>query len=252
MEKMLMNYSDELKEIFLDYQVFLKTKSINSHGSFDYIYDIINYYGFSKKYIEKVEFDAHLKCKGVFIPNQRKIIINTSILEGAYQLGFITNEQMTIDYFGLLLHEINHILQFRYGDLVDDNITYLLNVSEKLKNYSPNKINELHDLFSDEIDSNIRAAKLLYEFNKNKMAEKNLIYFLTLSTICKNKIINSQIDYLYKELLGTSFDTKLQNVNPIYYGLEKDKNLLQAIIDSYQTHYLCVDIDGGRRLKKCN
>ena len=252
MEKMLMNYNDELKIIFLDYQNYLTTNHISSHKSLGYIYDIINFYEINNKYIEKVEFDFRLKCRGVFIPNQKKIIINTAMLEAANHLGFITNEQMIIDYFCLLLHEINHILQFRYRDLINDDITFLLNISEFLKVYSQGKNNELHDLFSDEIDSNIRSAKLLYEIYKNKITEQNLIYFLTLSTIYKNKIINSQLNYLYTEILKTSFNEKFQNINSLYYGLKKDEDLLQSIIDSYQTHKLCVDIDGERRLKKCN
>lgn len=252
MVKMLMNYNPELGRILTEYRNFLATNNINSLNSLDYIFEIINYYEISKKYFEKFEFNDSLKCNGVFIPEQRKIVLNTSLLDGAYKLHFISFEQMIMDFFSILLHEINHLLQFRYRDLVDDDIAFVLNISEFLKHQSSTRKKELHDLFPDEIDSNIRSSKLIYEVEKSELAEKNLVFFLTLCTIYKNRIINSQIDYLYEQLFNSKFDEEIGNINSIYYGLEKDKDLLQAIVDSYQSHCLCVDIDGGRRLKKCN
>ncbi|MGN1379212.1 MAG: hypothetical protein ACI4XR_02295 [Bacilli bacterium] len=252
MVKMLMNYNPELGRILTEYRNFLATNNINSLNSLDYIFEIINYYEISKKYFEKFEFNDSLKCNGVFIPEQRKIVLNTSLLDCAYKLHFISFEQMIMDFFSILLHEINHLLQFRYRDLVDDDIAFVLNISEFLKHQSSTRKKELHDLFPDEIDSNIRSSKLIYEVEKSELAEKNLVFFLTLCTIYKNRIINSQIDYLYEQLFKSKFDEEIGNINSIYYGLEKDKDLLQAIVDSYQSHSLCVDIDGGRRLKKCN
>lgn len=252
MDKMLMNYNPELERILTAYRSFLATNNINSLNSLDYIFEIINYYEISKKYLEKFEFNDSLKCNGVYIPEQRKIILNTSMLEGAHKLHFISFDQMIIDFFSLLLHEINHLLQFRYRDLVDDDIALVLNISEFLKQQSFTRKKEFHDLFPDEIDSNIRSSKLIYETEKSDIAEKNLVFYLTLSTFYKNRIVNSQIDYLYSQLFNTSFDESIHDINSVYYGLEKERDLFQAIIDSYQTHELCVDIDGGRRLKRCN
>ena len=252
MEKMLMKYSDELKNIFLDYQLFLNANAIDSKKSIHYIFDIINYFEISKKYIEKIEFDNQLKCNGIFFPERKKIVLNTMPFEAATHLKFITFNQLILEYFCLLLHEINHVLQIRYRDLIDDDVTFLLNTSEFLKVYSLNKKNKFYDLFPDEIDSNIRASKLLYDINQCKLTKENLIYYLTLGTIYKNNIINSPIDYLYNEILNLNFEENLQNINSIYYGLKKDDDLLQSILDSYQTHEICVDIEKERRIRKCN
>lgn len=174
------------------------------------------------------------------------------MLDAAYKLNFISYDQMIVDFLTLLFHEINHILQFRYRDIICDDITKILNISYHLKLSSFSKIKKIHDLFPDEIDSNIRASKVVYDTIGNEISEQNLIYFLKLSILYNDKIIYSPLEFLYNDILGIHIDETFKNVNSIYYGLRKTQGLVDAIIDSYQTHELCVDIDGERRLKKCH
>ena len=102
--------------------------------------------------------------------------------------------------------------------------------------------------FSDEIDSNIRSSKIVYETFKDGESEKNLVYFLTSSLFYENTIVNSQINFLYQQLLNSTFDNNY-SINSIYYGLNKSVEVIKSILDSYQTQKLCVDIEGERRLK---
>lgn len=251
MNKILMTYSEELKKIYFDLYEHLKSNDLNTKKTMEYIFDIIEFYEINEKYFKRLEFDSNLKCKGVYIPDDKKIILNTSLLDAAYKLNFISLEQLAIDFYTLILHEINHLLQFRYRNLIFDDTTKVLNISESLKCYL-HKIKELHDIFPDEIDSNLRSSKVVYDIIGNNLSEQNLIYFLKLSMVYKNMIINSPLEYLYNYLSNKYFDYNFENVNSIYYGLRKSQDLFNAMIDSYQTHNLCVDIEGERRLEKCH
>ena len=155
------------------------------------------------------------------------------------------------DYFCLLLHEINHILQIRYRNNINDDVTKIMNMSEYLKKISINEKNKLHEFFPDEIDSNIRSSKIVYETFKDEESEKALVYFLTSSLFYENKSVNSQINFLYQQLLNSTFDDTYL-INSVYYGLNKSVVVIKSMLDSYQTQKLCVDIEGERRLKKCN
>lgn len=250
MDKILMTYCDELKKIYFDLYEHLKSNDLNSKKTMNFIFEIIKFYEISEKYFNRLEFDNNLKCKGVYLPEDRKIIFNISMLDAAYKLNFISLEQLAVDFYTLILHEINHLLQFRYKNLTFDNITKVLNISELLKCYL-HKAKELHDLFPDEIDSNLRPSKVVYDIIGNDLSEQNLIYFLKLSMVYKNIIINSPLEYLHKYLLNEGFDKKFENINSIYYGLRKNQDLFNAMMDSYQTQKLCVDIDKERRLEKC-
>lgn len=248
MDKTILISNYDLQELLCYYRNFLVTNKISSLKSIDFIFGILDLYQIENDYLRKVTFDDNLKCKGVYIPEYQQIILNTSLIEAAYKLNFINFNQLIIDYFCLLLHEINHILQIRYRNSMNDAVTEILNISEYLKRISIRDKNKLHEFFPDEIDSNIRSSKIVYETFKDEESEKNLIYFLTSSLFYENTIVNSQINFLYQQLLNSTFDNNY-SINSIYYGLNKSVEVIKAILDSYQTQKLCVDIEGERRLK---
>ena len=98
------------------------------------------------------------------------------------------------------------------------------------------------------IKNKVLVHRIVYETFKDGESEKNLVYFLTSSLFYENTIVNSQINFLYQQLLNSSFDNNY-SINSIYYGLNKSVEVIKSILDSYQTQKLCVDIEGERRLK---
>lgn len=245
---MFLDSNDVLKKILLDYKFFLEKNSPSSFQSLDFITDIIKLYNLDISYIKSIKFDDNLKSMGLYLYKKKELVFNTSVLEAAYKFNFLSFNSFIIDYFCLILHEINHAFQFRYKYECSDNVSNILRSSDLLKKMSMEKYNYLHDLFPDEIDSNIRASKIVYELDYCKDSMINLINYLKISISLNNQIINSPIDYLYKIILNQSFRIDTNGVNSIFYGLSKSEYLISAICDSYLTHTLCVDIDKERRL----
>lgn len=253
MKEMLMNSNPALSEILFEYCKFLEFNTISdTTRSFDYIFDIIDYFNISDKFLRTVQFNSNIENNGVYIRSDKKIILNIAKLEAAYKLNFLSKEQFIIDYFSLLLHEINHVLQCKYRENIDDGISHILNVSDFLKTNFKNNVRMYHDFFPDEIDSNIRSAKIIYEMFLSNASKINLINYLMISMLNNNFILKSQIDFLYWNILGIPYNGKDEHVNCIYYGLPKKDEIIEAIIESYQTHKLCIDIDRERRIRLCN
>lgn len=251
MDKMFLCMDSELKKILIDYCNFLTLNKTSDLKSIDYIFSIIDHFDISNKFLETICFDSNISVNGLYIPDDKKIILNTAKLEAAYKLHFISHKQMVVDYFSLLLHEINHVLQFRYRHEITDEISRILGLSEILKDCSRGDLKKYHDLFPDEVDSNIRSAKVVYELGDDSISEINLVNYLMLSVMYKNTIIKSQIHFLYHFILNVNFNETFKNANRIFYGLPKDDEVMESIINSYQTQCLCIDIDNERRLRKC-
>ena len=251
MDKMLLCMDSELKKVLMDYYNFLTLNKTSDPKSIDYIFSIIDHFDINDKFLKTICFDSNISANGVYIPGDKKIILNTAKLEAACKLHFISHEQMIVDYLSLLLHEINHVLQFRYRYETTDEISRILDLSEFLKDCSHDNLKEYHNLFPDEIDSNIRSAKIIYELSGDTISEINLVNYLMLSVMYRNIIIKSQIHFLYYFILNTDFNEIFENINGIFYGLPKNNEVMESIISSYQTQCLCIDIDNERRLKKC-
>ena len=238
-----------LKQALKEYYIYLLNNEIYSNKSIDYVFEIIDSLNIEIKYLNNFTLDNNLKTDGVYLPNQKSIILNINPLLVSYHLKQLTKEQLILEYFTLLFHEINHTLQYKYQQEIKDDISNILNESNYLKTISLEKRRYLHDLFPDEIDSHLTSISFLYNFfqtNKElniniKDIEPRIIYFLTLGIINKNIIINSQLNYLYKYLLNISYNKKYDNLSEldhIYYGLTKNTETMNNIIRSYKTKKL--------------
>ena len=176
MKEMLMNSNPALSEILFEYCKFLEFNTISdTTRSFDYIFDIIDYFNISDKFLRTVQFHSNSENNGVYIRSDKKIILNIAKLEAAYKLNFLSKEQFIIDYFSLLLHEINHVLQCRYRENIDDGISHILNVSDFLKTNFKNNVRMYHDFFPDEIDSilSLSMERPVLDFSSTKISAKS-------------------------------------------------------------------------------
>lgn len=245
-----LNLNQELSVILKDFKNFLKDKSIIDKRCLDFISYILDLYDISKSYVNAISFDSKLESKGLYSPFNKKIIFNISYLDAAYKLGFITSDQELNEYFNLILHEINHVLQYRYKNSIDNDVSKILKMSDELKIQSQEKYYLYYNLFPDEIDSNIRAANIVNKLNMFGCSETFLINSLITSMQFNNYLIPSQFQFLHKQILKLDVDDKFELINPLYYGTKKEDELIKAVIKSYQTQELCVDIDRGRRLLK--
>ncbi len=253
---LLLNGSNELYGILKKYYHYLINNHIYSEKSLDYIFEIIDLFEIEKRYFELFSFDENLKSNGVFLPNKKSIILNIKDLLLAKNIDAINIDTFIIEYFILLLHEINHLMQYKYMNELNDNISNIMRESAILRRNVSN-IRNYHDMFPDEIDSHIRSSNIVNSFINNyceliknsNISEKRLIYFISLGIINDKEIINSQFDYIHKLLLGNSYNksyNELPELLHIYYGLEKKNTTMNKIISSYQTQKLCLDINERR------
>ena len=245
-----LNSNQRLSIVLKDLKNFLKYNSISDRKCLDFISYILDIYDISKEYVNIISFDSNLRSKGLYSPIDKKLSFNVSYLEAAYKLGFITYDQILNEYFNLILHELNHVLQYRYKNSIDSDVSKILKMSDELKIKSKSKYYLFYNLFPDEIDSNIRAANIINKLDLFDISEYYLIESLTISMKYDDYLVPSQLQFLYKQILEIDINDDFALINPFFYGTKKDDDLINTIIKSYQTQRLCVDIDRGRRLFK--
>ena len=251
MKTVLFKNDNELNNIFKDYYLFLLDNDFDSKRSFEFIFNILDYLTISSKYLQTITFDSNINSFGMFIPNKKTIIINFSKLKGCYYLNFIDKKELILSYLNLIIHEITHVYQKFYKDNFCDDFSEVLRISECFRLMSKDDF-KLYYFFPDEIHANLNSSVYLYNLEKNNnlsnklnYLEKRLIYYMTLGIIRNNQIINSQLKYLYKELLGIGFEEKfdsLKEIDCLYLGLTKSNQCLKKILKSYETQKLCFDI----------
>ncbi len=240
--------SKDLKVLLLDFKRYCeKYKTLTDKNCLEFISNILKIYDISRLYVESISFEPYKKVSGNYSPKDRSICFNVYELEAAYKLNFLNFEEVLNDYFCLILHEINHILQFRYKNSNNDDISGILRASDVLKIKAGNKYFDYYNLFPDEIDSNVRSAYSIYNMNILSGSEFYLIKTLFSSMNYFNTLITDQFRFLNKNILYLDVNDRFDLLNPLYYGTSKDDNLLDALITSYRTHKLCVDIENGRR-----
>lgn len=253
MKKMIINYNNELETILLEYYTYLMNNCFDSDKSFDYIFSILELLEINPTYLKTISFDNSIKTQGIYIPEEKTIILNTSTIKACNSLGYINRQEMILSYFNLLFHEITHVFQKIYKENYYNDISKVLGISDNLKFLSNNGY-DLYSLFPDEINANINASVILYNLGINnelignyKYLEKSLIYYLTLGLFHNKQIINSQLKYLHKLLLDIDFDEDFNFIDEndhLYLGLTKSEYIMNCLLNSYQTQNLCFDING--------
>lgn len=251
----------ELNEILNSYYLYLMNNNIETKQSIEYVHYVLENLDV-KKYIDIFAFENNLSCNGIFIPSNHSILISKDYLKKiqiAHSLNFLSKEKLILEYFTLLFHEINHVLQFK--TIIEFNnslITKILNISIYLKKIANYNEFLFHNLFSDEIEANINSGILIYNFAKSnpnlkidmENVEKNLIYYLTIGYINQKNILPcSQIKFLHSILLNQVFfenEYCLNDTEKLLYGFSKGEETNKQLLKSYQTQKLCLDIKERR------
>lgn len=263
-EKFDLIFSNNLNEILKSYYLYLLYNDIKAKNNVDYINYILENFNL-QKYVHNFSIENNLNSNGRFVPNINSIFINQNYLrklEIAQSLNFLNKEQIILEYFTLLFHEINHALQYKtMMELERSLITEILHISLFLKSVSNYNEFLFHNLFPDEINSNINSSLLVYSFVKNNLnlnldinnAEKNLIYYLSLGYINTEGVTFpcSQIKFLYSVLCNKDFCEDFYGLNDnekIFYGFSKNAEFNKKIIKSYQTQKLCFDINERKKI----
>lgn len=258
MKSIVFENSDNLNEIFNNYYLYLLNNNFESDGSFNYIFDVLDCVNVSSEYLKSLSFDSMLKSNGIYIPESKKIILNIDKINACHTLGIRDKTECILLYFNLLIHELTHAYQHMYKCNYRDDVSKILIDSENLKFLSNNDYN-FYSLFPDEVNANLNSSIYLYNFIKSHkdidkldFVEHILVYYLTLGLFNGNKEINSQIRYLYKELLGCDYEDKFcdfQEIDNIFCGLTKLSSTMKDLKNCYLTQKLCFDIksEGGRK-----
>lgn len=246
----ILKLDKNLIEVLIGYYIFLVEHSTYDNNNYIYLYEILKTLDISEQYVKSIIFDDCLDSGGIYLPNEKIIVINLKELTAIKYLNFITIDEYILEYFKLLFHEINHVLQTIYRINYNDDIKKILDSSIYLKTISKQNNIYFHKYYPDEIDSMLKSSILIRDFSKFYLSkelsycEKNLIRCLKAPLYYENKIINSQYIFLYKKLcnIDTNEPYNLSEIENIYYGLTKSKQTLNNILRSNQTHKLCLKI----------
>lgn len=247
-------FNSSINALLNEYYRFLNIKNICSNKITDYLYYIAEILRL-KKYVSTINCDFTLPCTGAYDHINKRILLNISDILMAYKINALNFEQVIVEYFTLIFHEFNHALQCKVmSEHENSNISDVLKLSKQLKEIAGDKRKYFHDLFPDEIDSNIKSGLIVSEFflNNNTLyidysnLESNLIYYLSLGYINNGVMLPvSQISFLYSNLLKEKIDEekyKLKEFECLLYGFKKEKKLNNMLLKSYQTQRLCFDI----------
>lgn len=256
MEKFILNNNKKILELFRKYYNFNLKSDFENIKHFDYIFEIIETLEIPSTSLRKVSFDASSKIKGMYLSDEKKIVINPYYIEGCYKLGYINNQKKILEYFVILTHELIHAYQDFYKNNFMTDKSLILKISEIMHSYIAK---EDYIYLPEEVNANVLSSLFAYSvskeidgFNEIEFAKRIIIYFLSLGLYRKKSIINSQFNYLYYKLNKENFDEKIlqfSDEESIYYGLRKSSETLDKILTSYQTQNLCFDINKERRLK---
>lgn len=251
MKSVVFKNAETLNKLFSDYYLYLMEHDIESKNSVDYIFYVLDYLNISSKYLKTFIFDNSITSNGIYIPEDKTIKMNISKIKGCLYLNYIDRNEYVLSYLNTLIHEITHVYQKLYKDNYKDDISNILRISEELKFLSNNDYN-LYALFPDEIHSNFNSSIFLYNLEKENhisgkldYLERSIIYYITTGMMLNGKIINSQLKYLYKLLLGIEYNEEfdsLDRIDRLYLGITKNKQDINDILKSYQTHKLCLNI----------
>lgn len=250
MDSNYLEYSTELGVILLDYFNYLKENDVYSDKSFDYVFDIVDFLNIEKKYFAEMVFDEQLKSEGVFLPQEKKIKLNLKNILMLKKLKYLSVEEYILEYYTLLLHELNHLFHYRNKRESCDDVATLLRNCDIIRLKAGQKYRDFSKFFPDEIDSYLKSSKLVDKFVEYNMIKDNnssknrLVYYLTFNIFNGNEIINSQYDYLKYILFNEHctnyhFSDEIQNV---YYGLAKKDETINSLLDTYRSQELKIKI----------
>lgn len=258
MERLVLANYDKIRLILKEYFNFLSNYSISNKKSLDYVLNIFEASDLTNNYLNTIFFNSTLESNGIYDYYNKKIELNPYYLEGSFKLGYISKEEMILDYFILLMHEIIHVYQKMYIENFNTDKSRVLKLSNELKMNLQNKIN-FQRLLPEEVNANLISSFLIYQLSSQELnicckhiSEKIFIYFLSLGLFDEENNINSQLKYLFKVLLNKEYFEYFPNLNEIdkvIYGLTKQSQTMEFIKTSYQTQKLCFDINFERRLK---
>ena len=77
MDKMFLCMDSELKKVLIDYYNFLTLNKTSDPKSIDYIFSIIDHFDINGKFLKTICFDGNISANGIYIPGDKKIILNT-------------------------------------------------------------------------------------------------------------------------------------------------------------------------------
>lgn len=247
-------FNNSINDLLNDYYKFLNIKNICSNKSIEYLHYIVKILGL-ENYVASIDYDFNLPCNGIYDQVNKRILLNINELLLSYKIKALNFEQIIVEYLTLIFHEFNHALQNKVMfERENSCISDVLKLSKYLKEIAGNKRKYYHDLFPDEIDSNIKSGLIVNEFFLNNRdlfinhvnLERNLIYYLSLGYINNGIMLPvSQISFLCSNLLKEKIEEekyKLKDFECLLYGFKKSKFLNDKLLKSYQTQRMCFDI----------
>lgn len=233
-----LDFNKYLNQILIEYYEYLiKTNNFFSRKSFDYIYSIVEYLNIERSLLNKVVFNDNNLVNGIYLYDSKKICININKFQ-----EFLKKEKLIIEYFLILFHELNHVLQRKRIIMCPDlNTSEIIRLSDTLRSSIDISF---YNFLPDEIHSNLLSSTLIYQFlqeNDNKylhLMEKIILSYLVCDRIKNNKIIiNSTFNYLYQSIFKKEYDEtnlKLSDYETIVYGFEKSKTIIDELELSYK------------------
>ena len=125
-----LDFNKHLNQILLEYYEYLiKTNSFFSRKSFDYIYSIVECLNIARSLLNKVVFNDNNLVNGIYLYDSKKICINISKFQ-----EFLKKEKLIIEYFLILFHELNHVLQRKKIIMCPDlNTSEIIRLSDTLR-----------------------------------------------------------------------------------------------------------------------
>ena len=82
MNSILFKDNGELNSIIIDYYNYLLVNNFESEKSFDYIFYLLDNLNIYKDYVETLSFNNCLKSNGIYLSENKKIVINLSRING--------------------------------------------------------------------------------------------------------------------------------------------------------------------------
>ncbi len=243
-------YDNRINAILLNYYLYIYEKDIvQIKNNFDYINQILKILNLK---VSDIVFKSNDESFGYFNNNSKVIFINIDSLIELYINNIISKEQLIIEYFNILFHEITHLIQDNLKSNNPGSIKTEINkISNNLKILAGKDRSHIyHNLFPHEREANIESARQVYLFIKSnykhlkairKKADYNLLFFLSLDATKDNKWLPfSTFNYLYKMIVGYDFKIKniensLSEYQKIIYGFSIKNKTRKSVEESLRT-----------------
>lgn len=123
MSSILFKDNGELNSIIIDYYNYLLVNNFESEKSFDYIFYLLDNLNIYKDNVETLSFNNCLKSNGIYLSDNKKIVLYLSRINGCLNLGIKEKDEIVIAYLNLLFHEITHAYQKLYKENYNNEIS---------------------------------------------------------------------------------------------------------------------------------